>query len=119
MPPPHKMSLYLPLLILVLLLKAPECVPSSLTFVGDNPRCVANAKGNTEPKYFYYGDIALNIKILTSSRLTHKLVSTILAVFTEEVLGYANVTLVEIGDPRLGFEPDAQFANISSCEKNE
>ena len=115
------MSIYLPILTLaVILIQAPECVlPSSLTFISDHPRCIVNAKGSTEPKYFYYGDIALNIKILTSSRLTHKLVSTILGVFAEEVLGYANVTLVEIEDPRLGFEPDVQFANISSCEKNE
>ena len=76
-------------------------------------------KTNVEPKYFYYGEEALNIRILTSSRLTHKIVSTIFQVFSEQVLGYANVSLVEIEDPRLSFEPDVQFANISSCEKNE
>ena len=45
--------------------------------------------------------------------------STILKVFAEEVLGYADVILVQIENPRLSFEPDVQFANISSCANNE
>ena len=85
------------------------------------PQCIDHQETGTvvEPKYFYYDNEALSIKILTSSRLTHKIVSTILKVFAEEVLGYSNVSLVQIENPRLSFEPDVQFANISSCEKNE
>jgi hypothetical protein len=77
------------------------------------------SRDHIEPKYFYHGDEALNLKILTSSRLTHKIVSTILSVFAEEVLGYANVSLVEIEDPTLDFEPDVQFKYISSCDTKE
>lgn len=72
-----------------------------------------------ESKYFYYGDEVLTLKILTSSRTTHKIVSTILSVFCEEVLGYTNVTLVELDDPSQGFEPDTQFSYISSCTEND
>ena len=72
-----------------------------------------------EPKYFYQGNEALNLKILTSERLTHQIVSTILKVFAEDVLGYKDVSLVKIQDPRLSFEPEVQFSNISSCELKE
>lgn len=84
----------------------------------DKEHCI-ELKRNVEPKYFYYGNVSLSINILTSSRLTHQIVSTILKVFAEEVLGYTNVSLVQIENPRLRFEPDVQFANISSCEKKE
>ena len=68
-----------------------------------------------EPKYFYYGNRALNIRILTTSRVTHRLTSTILQIFAEEVLGYSNVTLHYLEDPTQGFDPDTQFSYISSC----
>ena len=68
-----------------------------------------------EPKYFFYQEEILSINILTTSRLTHQIVSTVLKTFAEEVLGYTSVNLVQIEDPRLSFEPDVQFANISSC----
>ena len=83
-----------------------------------NRQCIKEV-GNIDHKFFYYGNEALSIKILTSSRLTHKIVSTILKVFAEEVLGYADVSLVQIENPSFSFEPDVQFANISSCEKKE
>ena len=69
----------------------------------------------SEPKHFYYGESAVNLRIFTTDRLTHRLVSTILEVFAEDVLGYQNVSLVQLEDPRQGFDPDAQFAYISSC----
>ncbi len=94
------------------------CLGSEEHNEGTQHGCIQGI-GAVEPKYFYYRDTALSIKILTSSRLTHKIVSTIIKVFAEEVLGYTNVSLVEIENPRLSFEPDVQFANISSCEKNE
>lgn len=90
---------------------------SSLT-LDKNSKCIENS-ASVEPKYFYYGQNALSINILTSSRLTHKIVSTILKVFAEQVLGYTNVALVQIENPKLSFEPDVQFANISSCDKKE
>ena len=93
-------------------------LPTVLTVSSANPSCIEKPNG-VEPKYFYYDEEALHIRILTSSRLTHKIVSKIFQVFSEQVLGYANVSLVEIDDPRLSFEPDVQFANISSCQKNE
>ena len=83
-----------------------------------NRQCIKEVD-NIDHKFFYYGNEALSIKILTSSRLTHKIVSTILKVFAEEVLGYADVSLVQIENPSFSFEPDVQFANISSCEKKE
>ena len=81
------------------------------------PSCIKET--NVERKQFFYNDEPLNIRILTSSRLTHKIVSSIFQVFSEQVLGYANVSLVEIDDPRLIFEPDVQISNISSCQQNE
>ena len=68
-----------------------------------------------EPKNFYYGDLAVNLNILTSDRLSHKLVSNILQIFAEEVLGYCNVSLVRMPDPTHAFDPDTQFSYISSC----
>ena len=72
-----------------------------------------------DPNNFYYENEALDLKILTSERLTHQIVSTILKVFAEDVLGYNNVSLVKIQDPRLNFEQEVQFSNISSCELRE
>lgn len=69
-----------------------------------------------DPRHFYHDNEALDLKILTTERLTHQIVSTILKVFAEDVLGYNNVSLVKIQDPRLSFEPEVQFSNISSCE---
>ena len=77
------------------------------------PRCIAEKPD--EPKYFYYGDHALTISIFTTDRITHKLTSTILKIFAEEVLGYSNVTLHHLDDPKQGFDPDIQFSYISSC----
>ena len=68
-----------------------------------------------EPKYFYFGNRELPIGILVSGRLTHKLTSSVVKVFAEEVLGYCNVSLVQMDDPTQGFDPDAQFKYISSC----
>lgn len=72
-----------------------------------------------DPRHFYHDNEALDLKILTTERLTHQIVSTILKVFAEDVLGYNNVSLVKIQDPRLSFEPEVQFSNISSCELKE
>ena len=76
-------------------------------------RCIAEKPD--EPKYFYYGDQALAISIFTTDRITHKLTSTILKIFAEEVLGYSNVTVNPLDDPKQGFDPDIQFSYISSC----
>lgn len=76
-------------------------------------RCIGQQP--SEPKYFYYGDQAVEIKILTSDRTTHLLISTILQIFTQEVLGYNNTTLIHLDDQTQGFDPDAQFSYISSC----
>ena len=81
--------------------------------------CINDLKPPPEQKSFYYEGNYEQIRILTSSRLTHKLVSKIFQIFTQQVVGYTNVSIVEIDDPRLSFEPDVQLANISSCEKNE
>ena len=78
-------------------------------------RCLINASTPEEPKYFYYHDTELPIGILVSDRLTHKLASNVLKVFVEEILGYVNVTLVNMEDPSQGFDPDTQFSYISSC----
>ena len=83
-------------------------------------RCLVDRYGKTlkgpdEPKYFYYHDTELSIGILVSQRLTHKLASNVLKVFVEEILGYVNVTLVNMADPSQGFDPDTQFSYISSC----
>ena len=50
-----------------------------------------------------------------SDRLTHRLTSSVVKVFAEEVLGYCNVSLVYMDDPTKGFDPDEQFKYISSC----
>ena len=81
--------------------------------------CINDLKPPPDPKSFFYEGQYEQIRILTSSRLTHKLVSKIFQIFTQQVVGYTNVSIVEIDDPRLSFEPDVQLANISSCEKNE
>ena len=83
-------------------------------------RCLVDRYGKTlkgpdEPKYFFYHDTELSIGILVSQRLTHKLASNVLKVFVEEILGYVNVTLVNMADPSQGFDPDTQFSYISSC----
>ncbi|TRY61846.1 hypothetical protein TCAL_10559 [Tigriopus californicus] len=69
----------------------------------------------SEPKYFYYGDQAVEIKILTSDRTTHLLISTILQIFTQEVLGYNNTTLIHLDDQTqgLGFwNPECQLFRL-------
>ena len=76
-------------------------------------RCIADKPD--EPKNFYYGNQALTISIFTTDRITHKLTSTILKIFAEEVLGYSDVTLHQLEDPKQGFDPDIQFSYISSC----
>ena len=86
----------------------------------EGSRCLVDRYGKTlkgpdEPKYFYYHDTELSIGILVSQRLTHKLASNVLKVFVEEILGYVNVTLVNMADPSQGFDPDTQFSYISSC----
>ena len=78
-------------------------------------RCLINASKPEEPKLFYYHDIELPIGILISDRLTHRLASSVLKVFAEEILGYVNVTLVSMVDPSQGFDPDTQFSYVSSC----
>ena len=78
-------------------------------------RCLINASTPEQPKYFFYHENELPIGILVSDRLTHKLASNVLKVFIEEVLGYVNVTLVNMADPSQGFDPDTQFSYISSC----
>ena len=80
-----------------------------------HPRCLINASIPEEPKYFFYHDNELPIGILVSDRLTHKLASNVLKVFVEEILGYVNVTLVNMANPSQGFDPDTQFSYISSC----
>jgi hypothetical protein len=76
-------------------------------------RCLPDPE--EEPKLFYYGDQALPVSILTTERVTHLLISSVVAIVAEEALGYRNVTLHAIKDPRKGFDPDAQFEQISSC----
>ena len=113
---------------------------SGFTQQPQQSQCISGVK-TPKPKYFYHGDEAVNLKILTSSRPSHQIISTILQIFSEEVsgyllkqkvhgylidaifmfqvLGYANVSLVEITNPTLGFEPDEQFSYISSCTVKE
>ena len=86
------------------------------TFLLTDQKCIDR---QVDSKNFYHENEALELKILTSERLTHQIVSTILKVFAEDVLGYNNVSLVKIQDPRLSFEPEVQFSNISSCELKE
>ena len=72
-------------------------------------RCLINASKPEEPKLFYYHDIELPIGILISDRLTHRLASSVLKVFAEEILGYVNVTLVSMVDPSQGFDPNQRY----------
>ncbi len=53
--------------------------------------------------------------IFTTDRLTHRISSTVLQIVAEEVLGYHNISLVYLDDPKGGFDPDTQFKYISSC----
>ena len=36
-------------------------------------------------------------------------------ILAQEVIGYHNVSLVALDDPRVGFDPVTQFGYISSC----
>ena len=38
-----------------------------------------------------------------------------LQILAQEVIGYHNVSLVALDDPRVGFDPVTQFGYISSC----
>ncbi|XP_040568562.1 uncharacterized protein [Lepeophtheirus salmonis] len=79
-------------------------------------RCIQEKNQVEEIKYLYYGDNALNLRILTSDRVSHRIASTVVKIFIEEIVGYSNVTLVPLNDPTKAFDPDTLFRNLSSCK---
>ncbi|XP_066143378.1 uncharacterized protein [Euwallacea fornicatus] len=77
-------------------------LPGSLALVAlANPkyqRCLTDEPEVSPKKYFYVNGTSLNIRVETSERITHQLVTSVFLYFIREVVGYANIEKIEQTD---------------------
>lgn len=73
--------------LMAIVVLATDCMLSS------EAKCLTDTPDGLPRRHFYYNSSSLPIKIQTSDRSSHQLVSRILSILLEEVLGYDKVEL--------------------------